>query len=141
MLTLTSQVENQEFDLNFTSDDKSMPADSAVDKWQSLWNEGIESVGMTARCDPKKMAEQMKTAGFINVTIQSFKMPVGPWPKDQRLREAGKFNLFGLDSGLTGLSLRVYTQILGWSVEEMEVLLMQVRAEWMRKGIHSYLPM
>jgi hypothetical protein len=96
---------------------------------------------MTARCDPKNMAEQMKTAGFINVTVQSFKMPVGPWPKDKRLREAGKFNLVGLDSGLTGLTLRVYTQILGWSVEEMEALLMQVRAEWMRKDIHSYLPM
>jgi hypothetical protein len=77
MITLTSQVENQEFDLNFTSDDKSMPASSAVDRWQGLWNEGIESVGMTARCDPKKMAEQMKAAGFINVTVQSFKMPLG----------------------------------------------------------------
>jgi len=74
------------------------------------------------------------------VTIREYKMPVGPWPKDKRLREAGVLNFVGMSDGLTGLSLRVFTKILGWSVEEMEVLLMQVRAEWKKKYIHSYLP-
>ena len=134
-------VENQEFDLVFASDDNTLPADSAVRRWQDLWNEGISRVGMTGRCNPEKMVDQMQTAGFINVTIRPYKMPVGPWPKDKRLREAGIFNLIGLEDGLTGLSLRVFTQILGWSVDEMEILLMQARAEFRRKGIHTYFPM
>ena len=96
---------------------------------------------MTGRCDPERMAEQMTAAGFINVTVRPYKMPVGPWPKDRRLREAGVFNLVGMTDGLTGLSLRVFVEMLGWSVEEMEVLLMQVRSEWRQKGIHCYLPM
>ena len=134
-------VENQEFDLDFATDDGSLSSDSAIRKWQDLWNEGVTRVGMTGRCDPAKMTEQMTTAGFINVTVRPYKMPVGPWPKNKRLREAGLFNLVGLEDGLSGLSLRVFTQILGWSVDEMEILLMQVRSECRRKGIHSYFPM
>lgn len=134
-------VENQEFDLDFTSDDHSQPPDSAVQEWQNLWNEAVSRVGMTGRCNPGKMAEQMRETGFINVVVRPYKMPVGPWAKDKRLREAGLFNMVGMCDGLSGLSLRVFTQILGWSVEEMELLLMRVRAEWRRKGIHSYLPM
>jgi SAM-dependent methyltransferase len=133
-------VENQEFDLNFSSDDDTIPADSKVKEWEALWNQAVESVGMTGRCDPQKMAEQMKEAGFINVTVRGYKMPLGPWPKDKRLRESGQYNLVGVSEGLTGLSIRVFTQILGWSVEEMEMLLTQVRAEWRKRTIHSYLP-
>lgn len=61
-------------------------------------------------------------------------MPLGPWPKDKRLRESGQYNLVGISEGLTGLSIRVFTQILGWNVEEMEILLAQVRAEWRREN-------
>jgi hypothetical protein len=133
-------VENQEFDLKFTSDDGTVKADSANNKWQELWNEGVATVGMTGRCDPLKMADQMKEAGFVSVVVQHFKMPIGPWPKDKRLREAGVYNLIRMVDGLTGLSLRVFTQMLGWSTDEMEALLMQVRAEWRRKSIHCYIP-
>jgi hypothetical protein len=133
-------VENQEFDLNFSSDDGSIPAQSKVKEWEALWNQAVESVGMTGRCFPYQMAQQMKDAGFVNVMVREYKMPVGPWPKDKRLRESGQYNLVGLWEGLTGLSLRVFTKILGWSVEEMEILLMQVRAEWKKRAIHSYIP-
>lgn len=134
-------VENQEFDLNFTTDDNSQPHDSAVRRWQDIWNEAVATVGMTGRCDPIKMADQMKAAGFINVAVRPFKMPLGPWPKNKILREAGIYNMVGMVNGLTGLSVRVYTQILGWSLDEMELLLMQVRTELLRKGIHCYLPL
>ena len=42
------------------------------------WNQAAESVGMTGSCDPQKMAEQMKDAGFINITVGEYKMPLGP---------------------------------------------------------------
>ncbi len=134
-------VENQEFDLNFTSDDGTMPVDGPVQRWQTLWNQAVESIGMTGRCCPYKMKQQMTETGFIRVTVREYKMPIGSWPKDKRLREAGVLNLIGTSDGLSGLSMRVFTKILCWTVEEMEVLLMQVRADWKKKYIHSYLPM
>jgi len=133
-------VENQEYDVNFSTDDNTAPADSAVLRLQTLWNQGLESVGMTGRCYPDKMKQQMIDAGFINVTVRPYKVPSGPWPKDKRLREAGMFQHIGLYEGLTGMTLRVFTQFLGWSVEEVELFLTEVRAELRKKYIHWYLP-
>ena len=67
-------------------------------------------------------------------------MSLGPWPKDKRLRKSRQYNLVGISEGLTGFSIRVFTQILGWSLEEMEILLAQVRAEWRKRTIHGYFP-
>jgi len=50
------------------------------------------------------------------------------------------FNMVGMCDGLSGLSVRTFTHGLEWSVEQMEVLLMEVRNEWRDKRIHSYLP-
>ncbi|OAP54984.1 hypothetical protein AYL99_10684 [Fonsecaea erecta] len=133
-------VECQEFDLDITSDDNTIPANSAVIRWQNLWEQGVQRGGMTGRCYPLQMAEQMREVGFINVQILPFKMPIGPWAKDPMLRQSGLCTLVGLLDGVFGLSVRVYTQHLGWSVEELEALLVQVRQEWRSKRIHSYFP-
>lgn len=134
-------IECQEFDLNISSDDNTIPEDSYVLQWQNLWEEGVQKAGMTGRCYPDKMADQMREAGFINIKILPFKMPIGPWAKDPMLRQSGLCTLVGLLDGVAGLSVRVYTQLLGWTVDEMEVLLAKTRKEWKTKGIHSYFPM
>jgi hypothetical protein len=140
-------VENQEFDLHFQADDGTMSEEGAVRRWEDLWNEGIAKLGpMTARCYPEVMLRQMREAGFINCTIKPYKMPCGIWPKDKRLRQAGLFNMVGMTEGLSGLSVRTFTHGLEWTVEQMEVLLMEVRNEWKDKSFtlifqcrHSYL--
>lgn len=134
-------VENQEFDLDFPSDDDTRPDPSAVISWRDLWEEGIQKAGLTSRCQPQLMQQQMRAAGFVNVSVRAYKLPMGPWAKNKRLRQAGLLLLVGMHDGLDGLSLRTFTQFLGWSVPEMEVLLAQVRAEWKQKRIHTYLPM
>ena len=130
-------VENQEFDLDFRADDGTQLQDGAVRRWMSLWEEGIRNMGLTSRCDPDKMKSQMEEAGFVNVTVVRLKMPIGRWPKDKWLRQIGLFMMVGLVDGLSGLSQRVFTKALGWSVEEMEVLLMEVRNEWQDSKVHS----
>lgn len=134
-------VESQEFDLNISSDDNTMPENSKVMEWQTLWEQGISKAGMTCRCYPEKMKQDAEAAGFINVTVLPFKMPIGTWPKDKTLQQSGLYTLVGLLDGVSGLSLRVFTQLLGWTVEEMEVLLADVRKEWKNKKVHTYFPM
>ncbi|RMY99281.1 hypothetical protein D0862_07196 [Hortaea werneckii] len=133
-------VENQEFDLTFACDDGTLPSDAACSRWVDLWNLGIEKFGLVGRCLPEKMAEQMQNAGFINVQIVPRKMPIGTWPRDPDLRQSGLFALVGMLEGLSGLSQRVFTKALGWSVEEMELLLMDVRRELKNRRIHTYFP-
>merc|ERR1711939_439816 len=133
-------VENQEFDLTFACDDGTLPSDAACSRWVDLWNFGIEKFGLVGRCLPEKMADQMRNAGFINVQIVPRKMPIGTWPRDPDLRQSGLFSLVGMLEGLSGLSQRVFTKALGWSVEEMELLLMDVRRELKNRRIHTYFP-
>lgn len=131
-------VESQEFSYKRYSDDNTIPADSVVTRWEDLWTEGINKLGLKGHCDPNLVVRQMQDAGFINITRLNFKMPIGPWAKDPTLREAGLFGKANLLSGFYGLSVKVFTQLLDWSVEELEVLLAQCRRELNRKGIHGY---
>jgi cyclopropane fatty-acyl-phospholipid synthase-like methyltransferase len=133
-------VENQEFDLKLMSDDDTIPANSSFLQWTHLWNEGIANLGATGRCDPEKLKSQMSEAGFINVKILNFKMPIGVWPKDPQLKEAGLCQYFALSDGLHGMSAKVFNKGLGWSLEELEVLIAKARAELKDTKIHSYWP-
>ncbi|KIX05642.1 uncharacterized protein Z518_03614 [Rhinocladiella mackenziei CBS 650.93] len=133
-------VENQEFDCVVLSDDNTIPTDSKLSEWVTLWNEGMGMMGMTGRIDPEKMASAMREAGFVNVKIKPYKMPIGPWPKDPRLKEAGVYGLVALLDGMQGLSMKVFVNFLGWSVEQLEVYLAEVRKELKRGHMHSYWP-
>ena len=133
-------VENQEFDCTIVSDDGTFPENSKIAEWPRLWNQSVETIGKTGRCNPQKMVEQMKEAGFINTQIIAKKMPIGPWPKDPMLKESGKFGLIALSTGVYGMSVRLFKDVLGWSEEQLQVFLAEFRKELMKKSIHSYWP-
>lgn len=98
-------------------------------------------MGLTGRCYPDRMKEQMEASGFVDVSIRFVRVPIGVWVKDKQLRQSGLFSLVGLTDGLSGLSQRVFVHGLGWSIEEMEVLLMQVRQDCRNRKFHAYWPM
>ena len=82
----------------------------------------------------------MEEAGFVDVTIRNFKLPIGPWPADEKLRDAGQFALLAMLEGLFGISVAIFTRFLNWEISELEVLLAIVRAEWRKRKVHSYWP-
>lgn len=49
--------------------------------------------------------------------------------------------LENISAGLQGLSLALFTRGLGWSAEELEVFLVDVRKDMRNNRIHSYWPM
>jgi hypothetical protein len=123
------------------SDDNTLPSGSAVVKWCTLMNEGALKAGIDLRLTSEKIRAAMEEAGFKDITVLDLKLPIGVWPADPRLQEAGKFGLGAMLQGLQGISLAIFTRYLGWQVEEMEILLAQVRSEWRRRRVHSYWPM
>jgi hypothetical protein len=42
---------------------------------------------------------------------------------------------------LSGMSLAVFTRLLGWDRIELELFLQEVRKEWKRKDVHAYWPL
>jgi hypothetical protein len=133
-------MESQEFDLVALSDDNSLPQNSAIEEWCSLFASGALFGGINFRLKPSELETAMKEVGFVDITTHEFKLPIGFWPAEPRLREAGKFALGSMLAGLHGISLPIFTRFLKWDVEEMEVLLERVSGDWKLRAVHSYWP-
>ncbi|KAH7131337.1 S-adenosyl-L-methionine-dependent methyltransferase [Dactylonectria macrodidyma] len=66
--------------------------------------------------------------GFTDITHKKFKVSYGTWPKDKQLRDWGQYTAFYLDPSLDGFAIYPIDQILGWSLEEVEVLVAKMRS-------------
>lgn len=82
----------------------------------------------------------MKEAGFENIVVREYKVPIGIWPKDPKMREIGTAQLIAMLEGIHGLTIAFWTRFLNWSPEEIEVFLDKTRAEFSSRNIHSYWP-
>lgn len=122
-----------------TSDDGSLTPDHSVSKWVNQLMEGCKAIGRPFD-GAMKYKEQLEAQGFVNVQQVVFKWPQNKWPKDKKHKELGIWTLENISCGLHGLSSAVFTRILGWSAEELEVLLGQVRKDLKNTEIHSYWP-
>lgn len=47
----------------------------------------------------EEMKKVLEDAGFVDVRIKTFLNPLGPWPKNKKLREMGAFMCCILESG------------------------------------------
>jgi hypothetical protein len=45
----------------------------------------------------------MQDAGYINVEEHVLKLPVGPWPRDPRLKKCGLFEMANMIDGASGM--------------------------------------
>lgn len=141
-LTLTSNVrpggfvEFQDYNLLIYSEDGSMTKEHHTYKWVTLIIDLITSVGRIASPGPL-LEGWVRDAGFVNVTHKRIKLPLGPWPKDHDLKEVGMCNLIQTLAGLEGFSIRMLCSVGGWTIEEAQVLLAQVREEMKRPGMHQ----
>jgi hypothetical protein len=50
---------------------------------------------------------------------------------------SGRYNWLQLYEGLLALSLRLFTRFLGWSSDEVEMLLLEVRKDLTDPSIHA----
>ena len=134
-------LECQELDVCAASDDESLSDDSAIRKWCANQEEAAQKMGRSLRASGDTFKKQMEAAGFVNVEVREFKLPIGPWPKDPKLKEVGLFQLAAMLEGIDGLTLALWTRVLGFSEEEITVFLAKVKAEFRRSSVHSYWPL
>jgi hypothetical protein len=79
-----------------------------------------------------------EAAGFVNITIVDFKLPMSPWPEDPRLNEAGAAMMLSALDDLEGMSIYAFKRILGWDTDELQKFLKKVRREWIKLSVHGY---
>jgi len=123
-----------DFDATYYSQDGTLTEDHAISKWVRNAHDAELVTGRTMR-PGRQLQQWMEQAGFQNIQVLKQPLPLGIWPKDKRLKAIGLLNHRQLSHGLLGMSLRMYIR-LGWSREELEVLLVDVRKDLQNRKLH-----
>ena len=98
-------------------------------------------MGITLRFFGEEHKATLEAAGFQNVEVRNYKLPIGPWPADKKLKEVGIFQLAAMLEGIDGLTLALWTRFLGWSEREIATFLAKVKLEFRSSNVHSYWPL
>ena len=62
-----------------------------------------------------EMKDKLRRAGFVDIKEHRFKLPVGPWPKDARLKTLGKYQRLVWEESLEMWVMMLWTNFLGVS--------------------------
>ncbi|KAK2745618.1 hypothetical protein FQN55_006108 [Onygenales sp. PD_40] len=121
-------LELQSIETTFTSTDGThLHAPTAL-RWQELLIAASRHVGKEL-CTERHWKRWMEEAGFVDVQEVVYKVPVGGWAKDARLKELGRYQAAGLEEMVEAYSMALFTRVLGWEREEVEVLMRAVAGE------------
>jgi hypothetical protein len=82
----------------------------------------------------------MEKIGFKDVVEKSFYWPTSQWARGEYFKDIAMLHQENTLRGLEALSLKVMGSI-GWSAEEVQVFLTDVRSDVKNTSIHAFLPM
>ncbi|KAJ0413037.1 S-adenosyl-L-methionine-dependent methyltransferase [Aspergillus carlsbadensis] len=129
-------IEHWEQAVQATSDDGTTSG-TVYEEWAELAHRAGDAFGKTLRIvDESK--DRITRAGFVDVVEKRFKCPLGPWASDPIMKKMGSFNRLQQEEGLEGYAMYLYTTYLGWTREEVEVLLARMRKALRDPHIHAY---
>jgi hypothetical protein len=89
-----------------------------LEKFGQLAIEGGKKFGKSFSIaeDSEKLITE---AGFVNVKCETFKLPIGTWPKDPTMKMIGAYNRLGIHEGLEGWAIFLFTKFLGVSFRRL----------------------
>ncbi|KIW76809.1 hypothetical protein Z517_09253 [Fonsecaea pedrosoi CBS 271.37] len=124
-----------------TSDDETIPPDSALHGWINHMSEALERADRDPSLElGQKYEDILRRVRFDGIARIEYKVPQNEWPKDGSLKELGRYNLESVDMGIEAFSMRPFTEFLGWTPEEVKVSEALVRRELRNREIHAYWP-
>src|SRR4051794_16162221 len=102
-------IELQELRFVVQCDDDSCPPDYQYGGFAELVIDGFRTFGI----DPLSMernAELLRESGFEDVREKVWKVPIGTWPRDPKLKTAGLYNRAMIYDALQGVALAPLTR-------------------------------
>ncbi|KIV96833.1 hypothetical protein PV10_00650 [Exophiala mesophila] len=121
--------EAQEFDVWFHAQAEPLSEESHIMKWQTLLDQASSQFGKRLNCFDEVLTA-FGGVSFENVTHEIFKVPIGRWPKDRKLRETGMYLQAQMLDSVEPVSMAYFTRVLGWTREETLVFIAKVRKEF-----------
>ena len=107
-------LELQESANTLYSQDGSLAKDNEVVQLMEGLMEACAKIGRTLDSAPS-MERWVREAGFVNVKMETCKLPVGSWPKDPRLKEIVTLLGVNFTEGVEAFTAAMCADVLGWS--------------------------
>lgn len=96
-------IEHHEYSAKFDCDDGSVREDSPMGQWTKVFWEGGKKFGRTFRVvEDHEQVRGMEAAGWTDITVTEFKVPIGTWPKDPKQKMLGAFSRGIIESDAEG---------------------------------------
>lgn len=123
---------------NFECQDGTLLPDSKSKYWADTFHTLAQSQFHVDFAPSPNMAGWLADAGFKVEEPLIKVVPVGPWPKNRKLKEIGHYFLAQmLEGGMENYSMALFTKA-GWDPIEVHALLGHVRKEIQNPAIHSF---
>ncbi|KAH8714719.1 S-adenosyl-L-methionine-dependent methyltransferase [Ilyonectria robusta] len=120
-------------------DDGTIHEKSAMHQWGKFFVEGGKKIGRSFTIvEDGVQKKAMEEAGFVGIKERDFKVPIGAWPKDPKLKEIGKYAQATLEQDIEGYVLFMANTVEGWTKEEIEVYISLLRRELRAGKMHPY---
>jgi len=132
-------IENMEPSAVIESDDSSVSEDSAMAQWGKIFIEGGRKSGRTWTGVKDGVQEKAVTeAGFEDIQVHTFKVPIGGWQEDPKQKELGEFYHSIMERDMEGMVAYSATVLGDYSHEEIQAYIDQMRRELRDKSKHTW---
>jgi len=104
-------INQLEMSIQFKADDGSCPPDHTFALWSKVMIDAGEIFGKTFQI-ADKCESYIREAGFEEIVSYRWKLPVGGWSSDPKLKELGRWNYLHCETGAEGWGLFLLTRVL-----------------------------
>lgn len=132
--------EHCDYDIETRSDTGPLGPDHVFTRWREVLMRASAANGRSFECPAREgnMAKLMGEAGFVDVVHKVWKVPIGAWPQERRMKQLGLFTYEFLDHSLEGFALYLLKEVMGWEYEAVQELVDAMRKALKRGRLMPY---
>ncbi|KAH0611894.1 uncharacterized protein H6S33_009946 [Morchella sextelata] len=130
-------IEIHEYDMGLFSDDGTLPEDLWLWKFYDLVNKAANKNGRAFQI-VSNIESLLNSARFEQPDYRMYKLPLGLWAADPKMKEIGAYLLLNAESAYDAFGMALFTRELGMTVEEAREIVTGAEKDSRNKKIHAY---
>lgn len=132
--------ESCDYDIQTRSESGLVGPDHIYTKWYETLLEASEKSGRSFQFPPPQgsMKELMERAGFEDVVYRCWKIPIGAWPRDKKMKQLGLFTAEFIDGSIEGFALYLLKEVMGWEYKAIDAFVDNMRRALRRSKLMPY---